>query len=73
MLELGLAKERSILQYTKAKKLPRLFVIDREYATMLREAELAWTRGLVEEIRSGKMDGLRDWRQWHEITAAGDA
>lgn len=70
MLELGLAKERSILHYTRSKNLPRLFIIDREYDTMLRQAELAWTRALVDEIRAGKLDGLDNWRQWHALTAA---
>jgi DNA-binding PadR family transcriptional regulator len=70
MLELGLAKERSILDYTRSKDLARLFVIDREYAAMLREAELKWTRALVEEVRSGKLDGMADWRTWHRMARA---
>jgi DNA-binding PadR family transcriptional regulator len=70
MLELGLAKERSILDYTRSKDLARLFVIDREYAAMLREAELKWTRALVEEVRSGKLDGMADWRTWHRMAMA---
>jgi DNA-binding PadR family transcriptional regulator len=66
MLELGLAKARSILDYTRAKKLARLFVIDREYQTTLREAELAWTRTLAADIASGQIDGIQEWRSWHE-------
>jgi DNA-binding PadR family transcriptional regulator len=70
MLELGLAKERSILDYTRSKDVARLFVIDREYAAMLREAELKWTRALVEEVRAGKLDGMADWRAWHRMAMA---
>jgi DNA-binding PadR family transcriptional regulator len=70
MLELGIAKERSILDYTRSKDLARLFVIDREYALILHEAELTWTRALVEEVRSGKLDGMTDWRAWHRMAAA---
>jgi len=62
MLELGIAKERSILDYTRSKDLARLFVIDREYALALREAELKWTRALVEAVRSGKLEGIAEWR-----------
>jgi DNA-binding PadR family transcriptional regulator len=65
MLELGLANARSILSYTHGKKLPRLFVIDREYRIALLEAELAWVRSVTAEIASGKLEGSDEWRSWH--------
>jgi DNA-binding PadR family transcriptional regulator len=64
MLEIGLAKEQSILRYTRGKKLPRLFVIDREYHAMLRQAELEWTRNLIADIASGQLEGIGEWRSW---------
>jgi DNA-binding PadR family transcriptional regulator len=38
------------------KVLPRLFQVEEEYALALREAELAWVSGLVEDIRTGRLD-----------------
>lgn len=64
MLELGLLEARSVLAYTRGKRLPKLFVIDREYRTMLRAAELTWVRELIEEIRSGRLEGSDDWHSW---------
>jgi len=32
---------------------------------MLREAELGWVRGLVEEIEAGKLGDLSEWRSLH--------
>jgi DNA-binding PadR family transcriptional regulator len=69
MLELGLARARSVLGYTREKKLARLFVIDREYDAMLRQAELEWTRALVAEIASGKLEGMDEWRSWYPAEA----
>jgi DNA-binding PadR family transcriptional regulator len=65
MLELGLAKERSILDFTRSKKLARLFVIDREYHFKQQEAELAWTRSLLAEIEAGRLDGMQEWHAFH--------
>ena len=35
--------------------LPRLFQIESEYALALRQAELAWMRALVEDLRTGRL------------------
>jgi DNA-binding PadR family transcriptional regulator len=45
--------------------LPRLFLVEAEHELMLREAELAWVRGLVEEIDSGALGELSEWRSLH--------
>ena len=65
MLELGLAEARSVSEYTSGKKIARLFVIEREYATVLREAELKWTRALIAGIADGTLDGLVEWQGWY--------
>jgi DNA-binding PadR family transcriptional regulator len=39
--------------------LPRLFKLDDEYALALRRAELAWVRGLVEDMRTGRLAWTR--------------
>lgn len=46
--------------------LPRLFVIEGEYQLALLDAELAFTRQLVADMESGALEGMDDWRTWHE-------
>lgn len=41
--------------------LPRLFLLDDEYHVAVREAELRWLEGVVEELRSGAMTWSREW------------
>jgi hypothetical protein len=45
--------------------LPRLFLVESEHELMLREAELGWVRGIVEEIEAGKLGSLSEWRSLH--------
>ena len=45
---------------------PRIFLIETEYALAMREAELAWVRGLLTELTDGTLPGLADWRRYHE-------
>jgi DNA-binding PadR family transcriptional regulator len=47
-------------------EVPRLFLIEAEYALAVREAEAAWVGGLLDELRSGSMPGVRAWRRAHE-------
>jgi DNA-binding PadR family transcriptional regulator len=35
--------------------LPRVLIVEAEYALTLREAELAWVRALVEDLRAGRL------------------
>jgi DNA-binding PadR family transcriptional regulator len=44
---------------------PRLFLVESEYAVHMRRAELEWVRRLVREIRSGKLDGVDAWKGLH--------
>jgi DNA-binding PadR family transcriptional regulator len=65
-IEMRLAAERSQRDYaTREAHLPRLFAIEAEYTIALQEAELAWVNGLVEEIRSGSLEGLAWWSEAH--------
>lgn len=64
MLEIELAKARSINTFARGKALPRLFLVDFEYRAMLRQAELSWVRALAAEIASGELEGLDEWRGW---------
>ena len=60
-LELEIAQIRSALQFVEQRGLKRIFVIESEYLLAMREAELAWTRKLAEEIASGELEGIADW------------
>jgi DNA-binding PadR family transcriptional regulator len=64
-LEIEIATADSIGALAKSKNVPRLFIVEREYATMLRRAELKWLRELSAEIASGKIDGFDQWQNWH--------
>jgi hypothetical protein len=52
--------------YCRKANLPRLFTIESEYKTKLLEAELAWLEPLVVEIESGKLEGIGEWRKFHQ-------
>jgi DNA-binding PadR family transcriptional regulator len=60
-LELEIAQMRALLRLVQERGLRRIFVIESEYALAMREAELVWTRNLVEEIGSGKLGDLEEW------------
>jgi DNA-binding PadR family transcriptional regulator len=60
-LEMEISQGRALLQLVQERGLQRIHVIEGEYALAMREAELAWTRNLVEEIRSGKLGDLNEW------------
>jgi DNA-binding PadR family transcriptional regulator len=64
-LELEISQMRAILQLVQERGLQRMHVIEGEYATAMREAELAWTRNLVKEIGSGQLGDLEEWRATH--------
>ena len=64
-LELEIAQGQALLRLVQERGLQRIHVIEGEYALAMREAELAWTRNLVEEIRSGKLGDVDEWRAMH--------
>ena len=45
--------------------LPRLLLVESEHELILKEAELAWVRGLVREIQDGTLEGMPQWREIH--------
>jgi DNA-binding PadR family transcriptional regulator len=65
LLELEIAQMRSLLQIVQQQGLVRIFVIENEYVLAMREAELAWTRKLAGEIRSGAVGDLAEWTAMH--------
>lgn len=55
----SLAEDRRAM--AAAPELPRLFLLDEEYQIAVREAELAWVRGVLEALRSGELSWSQEW------------
>jgi DNA-binding PadR family transcriptional regulator len=64
-LEAGLDAQRAILAEVLDQGVPRLFLVELEYAIAIRDAELAYTRGLVHEIAAGTVAGFDHWHELH--------
>jgi Predicted transcriptional regulators len=47
-----------------ATYLPRIFLIETEYAVAMREAEAAWVRSLLKELADGTLPGIAQWRDY---------
>jgi DNA-binding PadR family transcriptional regulator len=41
--------------------LPRLFLLEEEYRLALLEAELAWVRGVIDDLREGRLTWSEQW------------
>jgi len=41
--------------------LPRLFLLEEEYRKAVLEAQLAWLRGVIEDLRAGRLDWSEAW------------
>src|SRR5262249_48711916 len=60
-LEFEISQMRSLLQLVQERGLRRVHVIESEYTLAMREAELAWTRWLIEAITSGRLGDRDEW------------
>lgn len=69
-LEIGLEQAQAVHEAMAKRGIPRLFAIESEYQSALAEAELAFTRALVADIEAGTLDGVDQWRAWHDSTEA---
>ncbi|MBV1856603.1 PadR family transcriptional regulator [Catellatospora sp. NEAU-YM18] len=47
-------------------EVPRVFLIEAEYALAMRRAEAEWVRSLQREIAEGTLPGVAEWRAYHE-------
>jgi DNA-binding PadR family transcriptional regulator len=66
-LEVDLAATRAGLrELTVEQRLPRLFLIESEYALAMKQAETDWVRGLITELTDGSLEGVDHWRAWHK-------
>lgn len=64
-LETRIAQDREALEGFQ-RELPRVFLIEAEYAVAMKEAEAAWIRALQRELADGTLSGVAEWRQYHE-------
>jgi DNA-binding PadR family transcriptional regulator len=48
--------------------LPRLFLLEEEYRRTILQAELAWVRGVVDDLREGRLTWDEEWRR--QVAAA---
>jgi len=46
--------------------LPRVFVVEAEYRVALAKAELGWINAVLDDLEKGTLDGLEDWKKYHE-------
>jgi DNA-binding PadR family transcriptional regulator len=68
-LEQDIETERAELARVGAE-VPRLFLIETEYALAIRAAEADWITSLLAELTEGSLPGLDDWRRWHDTGSA---
>ncbi len=65
LLKEEVVQMRSRLDAVMEGGLPRLFLVENEHELVLRETELEWVSGLVREIETGTLEGLREWESFH--------
>ena len=65
LLEEDVGEMRSHLDAAMQQGVARLFLVENEHELVLREAELEWVSGLVREIETGELEGLREWESFH--------
>lgn len=74
LLEKEVGEMRSQLEAVIEQwELPRLFVIESEHELMLRQAELEWVRGIVQEMKDGTLVDLDTWEALHSKSNATSA
>jgi DNA-binding PadR family transcriptional regulator len=66
-LEVETAQAQAAREYVEKMRLPRLFWVESEYRTVLRQAELDFVRQLIADIESGLLDGVDWWTAVHEV------
>ncbi|MEV4013721.1 PadR family transcriptional regulator [Nonomuraea angiospora] len=64
LLEQQLQDARRALERDR-EEVPRLFLLESEYALAMREAEAGWVRALLAELTSGTFPDLDGWRAFH--------
>jgi len=63
-LDDDIAAQRAALR--QLTQLPRVFLVEAEFAVAMRQAEADWTRALLAEMAAGTLSGMDGWRAYHE-------
>jgi len=63
-LDASTEAERASLEHWSTV-LPRVFLVEGEYALAMATAEAEWTRGLLRQMADGSLTGMDGWRQFH--------
>lgn len=67
ILEIEIAATRAAIEEAVAgQRLPRIFVLETEYALAMKRAEAEWVRGLLKELDDGALPDLGHWRTLQE-------
>ncbi len=64
-IELELVQAHALRELMEKQGLPRLFWVEEEFRTVLREAELSYVRQLIAEITNGTLEGIDFWSGIH--------
>ena len=59
------ASEDEIKAIAASAQVPRLFLLENEYAVAIAAAEAAWLITLLDELIGGTHPDLGSWRAWH--------
>ncbi|MEV5892574.1 PadR family transcriptional regulator [Nonomuraea fuscirosea] len=68
-LEERIEADRRVMEEQRGE-LPRLFLIESEYALAMLEAQAGWVRSLLAELADGTFPDLDAWRAFHRIGQA---
>jgi hypothetical protein len=64
-MESELVQAAAAREFVEKHGIPRLFLVEFEFGTLLRETELGYVRQLIRDIESGALDGAQWWREVH--------
>jgi DNA-binding PadR family transcriptional regulator len=66
-LELEIVASRAMLdELVKVQRLPRVFVLESEYALATKVAEAEWVRETIKELSDDSLPHVQQWRTWHQ-------
>ena len=65
-LKVRLSRERAPREQAVESGVPRLFMLEGEYAESLISAEIDFVARLIDDLESGSVTGIDFWRAWHE-------
>ncbi|SHM29878.1 PadR family transcriptional regulator [Cryptosporangium aurantiacum] len=68
---LVLAARSSAAVQQSVGNLPRIFMLENEYESAVRDAEIRFVRDLLHDIEHGSLSGLDFWHRIHELRGAG--